>query len=190
MTPVPAYALGKHPKSHMTLFFLHHQAVGTAADLTYLPAFPIYVAVSSILLYVIWLAAYEVADQLHLVKPQEFEFPRQPHPFGSAPWWIAPVLRDLRLQPSKNTHSESGGAPEKVELTKVLPPRLTYVGFLWVCTWPIPLMTFGLGAYDEALWWAFPFMAVSIHVLIEYWIYKADRDTLSLSGLKYNYKGA
>ncbi|WFC98066.1 hypothetical protein MYAM1_000788 [Malassezia yamatoensis] len=159
-------------------------------DLTYLPAFPIYAVVVSILLFLIWLASYEVADQLRLVKPQEFSFPRQPHPFGTAPWWIVPVLRDLRLQPSKNLSVEKGKAPEKQELSKVLPPRLTYVGFLWVCTWPIPLMTFGLGAFDDALWWSFAFMGVTIHLLVEYWIYKADREAIGLSGLKYNYKGA
>ncbi|KAI3627473.1 hypothetical protein CBS14141_001474 [Malassezia furfur] len=191
LSPVPAYILGKHPKSHMTLLFVHHQAVGTVDDLTYLPAFPIYVVVASLLVYLMFLASYEIADRLHLVKPQEFTFPRQPHPFGTAPWWIVPVLRDLRLQPSKNAKvAEKSEAPEKVELAKVLPPRLTYMGFLWVCTWPIPLMTFGLGAFDDALWWAFPFMATTIHLLIEYWIYKADREALSLSGLRYNYKGA
>lgn len=174
----------------MTLFLVNHQTVGTVDDLTYLPAFPIYLGVGSILMFLVYLAAYELADLLRLVKPQEFSFPRQPHPFGTAPWWAVPVLRDLRLQPSKNVKLEQGKTPERTELAKVLPPRFTYIGFLWVCTWPIPLMTFGLGAFDDALWWAFPFFATSIHLLVEWWIYKADREALSLVGLKYNYKGA
>ena len=65
-----------------------------------------------------------------------------------------------------------------------------YIGFLWVCSWPVPLITFGVGAFDDAAWWAFSFVALSIHLLVEWWIYKAELDTFGLSGLKYNYKGA
>ena len=72
----------------------------------------------------------------------------------------------------------------------MFPPRIVYVGFLWVCTWPAPLLTFGIGAFDDAAWWAIPSAVMTIHVLIEWWIYKAERDTIGLSGMKYAYKGA
>lgn len=183
--------MGKHPKSHMTIFLHHHHTVGTEDDLTYLPVFPIYASIASLLIYLMFLASYELADRLSLVAPQEFVFPRQPHPFGTAPWWIVPVLRDIRLAPSRSERKQAADkAPQKAELAKVLPPRIVYIGFVWVCSWPIPLMTFGLGAFDDALWWSFPCAAFTIHVLIEWWIYKADRNTVGLQGLKYNYKTA
>jgi len=101
-----------------------------------------------------------------------------------------PGLRDLRLQSSKTTAADPSKQSQNVEITRVLPPRVVYVGFLWVCTWPAPLLSFGAGAFDDALWWLFPFLALTVHVLIEYWMYKADTETLGLNNLKYNHKGA
>lgn len=190
ISPVPAYLKGEHPKSHLT-FFLHKQdVVGTVDDLTYLPAFPIYAFVASIEIAIIAYASYELAEIMNLVRSKGFSFPAQPHPFGTAPNWVVPVLRDLRLQSSKTTAADPSKQSQNVEITRVLPPRVVYVGFLWVCTWPAPLLSFGAGAFDDALWWLFPFLALTVHVLIEYWMYKADTETLGLNNLKYNHKGA
>ena len=189
-TPIPTYLMGNHPKSHMTLYFHGQGKIGTDEDLTYLPAFPIYLAVTSTLAFFMYLAAYECAMRAGFVKLKPVAYPNQPHPYGSAPQWIVPVLRDLRLQPSSNVRADPTKQSQKVELIKVLPPQIVYLGFLWVCTWPVPLITFGAGAFDDAAWWSFPFLALSIHLLVEWWMYKAERDTLGLNGLKYNYKGA
>ena len=186
LRPVPTYLRGQHPKSHMTMF-IHPSKVGGVADLTYLPAFPIYLAVTSWCFLLIYGAAYELMDLMRLVRPKSFTFPAQPHPFGTAPFFLVPVLRDIRLQHGGGVRTDQPVGPA---VSSVFPPRIVYVGFLWVCTWPAPLLTFGIGAFDDAAWWAIPSAVMTIHVLIEWWIYKAERDTIGLSGMKYAYKGA
>ena len=190
LTPVPDYVTGKHPKSHLTLFLHTHNVIGTTDDLTYLPAFPIYVVTALACFAIMWLAACEVADVLRLVQRKPMAFPSQPHPYGTAPNFLVPVLRDLRLQRGSGLKIRQASEPTKVPITSVLPPRLAYLCFLWVCTWPIPLITFGVGAFDDAAWWMMPFAAVSLHLLIEYWIFKAESETIGLTGMKYAYKGA
>ena len=190
LTPLPTYLSGNHPKSHMTLYLNHHSIIGTEEDLTYLPAFPIYLVVTSFLVYVMYLAAYECATRANLIKLKGLPYPAQPHPFGSAPNWIVPVLRDIRVQPSSSVRADPTKQSTSIERAKTLPPQLVYIGFLWVCSWPVPLITFGVGAFDDAAWWAFSFVALSIHLVVEWWIYKAELDTFGLSGLKHNYKGA
>ncbi|PKI83128.1 hypothetical protein MVES_002881 [Malassezia vespertilionis] len=174
LTPIPAYALGQHPKSHMSLFLHPTTTIGTHDDLTYLPVFPIYITTMLALSYLMGLAVYELFDVLRWIKPQEFAYPAQPHPFGTAPNWIVPVLRDVRIGPSNKVGDRADKPVENADIVTVLPPRIVYIGFLWICFWPIPLMTFGLGAFEDALWWAFPFFASTIHLVIEWWIYKAD----------------
>lgn len=188
-TPIPTYLTGNHPKSHMTLYFHGQSKIGTEEDLTYLPAFPIYMTVTSIIVAIMYLAAYECAMRAGFVKLKGMPFPYQPHPYGTAPKWIVPVLQDLRLQQTKKERADNNET-QRVELIKVLPPQIVYIGFLWVCTWPIPLITFGAGAFDDAAWWSFGFIALSIHLIVEWWIYKAERDTIGLNGMKYNYKSA
>ncbi|WFD29707.1 hypothetical protein MSPP1_000718 [Malassezia sp. CBS 17886] len=190
LIPVPAYLRGKHPRSHLALFIHHHQTVGTEDDLTYLPAFPVYAFAVSMLMLIIYGAARELLDAMRLLSPRAVPYPAQPHPYGTAPSWLAPVLSDIRLQPSRMSHRNPDQPPQKVSLSIVIPPRLVYVGFLWVCSWPIPLLTFGMGAFSDAAWFAFPFFALTVHLLIEWWIYRADRDATGLAGMKYNYKGA
>lgn len=190
LTPIPSYLLGNHSKSHVTLYLQHHSIIGTEDDLTYLPAFPIYMFIFGFLTYIMFLAGRECASRAGLVKMKGVAFPAQPHPFGTAPGWLVPVLRDLRLQPTKNVKADPTQQSEGQHLAKVLPPQIVYLGFLWVCTWPAPLLTFGAGAFLDAAWWTFPFGALSIHLLIEWWIHKAERETIGLSNLKYNYKGA
>jgi len=190
LTPIPTYLTGSHPKSHITLFLHHQSMIGTEDDLTYLPALPIYIAVLLYLGYIMYLATYELATRAGILQPKGVAYPAQPHPFGTAPRWIVPVLRDIRLQPSGSARADPDKQSTKTELTKVLPPPIVYLGFLWVCTWPVPLVTFGAGAFDDAAWWSFPFGALSLHLLVEWWIYKAERDMVGLAGLKYNYKGA
>lgn len=180
--------MGRHPKSQVSLFLHGSHKVGSVEDLTYLPAFPIYLVVATILTGLMSLAAYELADRLGWVTAAGHAFPAQPHSFGTAPSLIVPVLRDIRLQSSKNVGADATQPTQSA--TTVVPPRIIYVGFLWVCSWPIPLITFGLGAFDDVLWWSFPMGALSIHLLIEWWMYKAELETLGLNGLKYNYKGA
>lgn len=189
VTPIPAYLMGSHPKSHISLYFHHHSVIGTEDDLTYLPAFPIYASVLLFFAYLMYLAGYECATRAGLIQIKGVPFPQQPHPFGTAPYWLVPVLRDLKLQQGGNVRQDPT-KKENRELAKVLPPHIIYVGFLWVCTWPVPLITFGAGAFDDAAWWSFPFGALLVHLLVEWWIYKAERDTLGLNNLKYNYKGA
>lgn len=189
LTPIPTYLTGNHPKSHITLF-LHPELIGTENDLTYLPAFPIYLAILLYLGFILYLASYELATRAGIIQMKGVAYPAQPHPFGTAPSWIVPVLRDIRLQPTSTARADPSKQDGKPQLSQILPPHIVYLGFLWVCTWPVPLITFGAGAFDDAAWWSFPFGVLLLHLIIEWWMYKAEREMLGLSGLKYNYKGA
>ena len=186
-SPIPAYLAGTHSRMHHTLFMHGFDVVGTDNDLTYIPAFPIYCALFLVYSLLIYMAVRETLFAMGYIKPKPRPFPYQPHQFGTAPDFFVPFLRDLRINQSTRGRTD---VPPAQPLSATVAPRVLYIGLLWVATWPVPLLTFGAGAFEDSLWWSFMFIATTIHVIVEYTIQNAERETLGLNGLKYSFKSA
>ena len=169
------------------MFIHHNDTVGTESDLTFIPAFPIY---SMFLLFqgaLIYLAMRELLFAIGAIKPKPRPFPAQPHQFGTAPDFLVPLLRDLRINQSSRKRAD---VPPAAPLSTLMTPRVLYIGFLWFCTWPLPLLTFGVGSFDDSIWWAMLFLVASVHLITERTIAHAERETIGLNGLKYSFKSA
>lgn len=181
--------MGTHPENHLTMFFSSNHADGTHEDLIYLPAAPFYILFLSMQGWLLYRAAYEVAEKMGLVKIPGQAFPAQPHRFGTAPGWLVPALSDLRFHPSHvGGRTDGDGLGPTVATT--MEPRLLYLLILFIASLPLPLMVFGAGSFVNAGWWSFSTLALGCLVIAEYLILKSDRAATGLTGMKYNYKGA
>ncbi|WFD35686.1 hypothetical protein MCUN1_002547 [Malassezia cuniculi] len=187
LSPFPAYIAGTHSRTHHTLFMQSSYSVGTENDLTYIPAFPIYCLLFAYYFGIIFLSVRETLFAMDIIKPTPMAFPAQPHQFGTAPNFLVPFLRDMRINKSTGNRAD---VPTSQPLSAYVAPRVLYLGFLWILTWPIPLLTFGSGAFEDSLWWSFMFFVMSIHVFAEHTIHKTERETVGLNGLKYAFKSA
>lgn len=187
LSPFPYYLTGSHSRKYHTLFIQHSDTVGTESDLTYIPAFPIYTIFFLFQIGIIYLAVRELLFAIGVIKPKPRPFPAQPHQFGTAPDFLVPLLRDLRINQSSRKRAD---APPAAPLSTFMAPRVLYIGFLWLCTWPLPLLTFGVGSFDDSIWWSVLFLVASVHLITERTIAHADRETVGLNGLKYSFKSA
>ncbi|PWN52058.1 hypothetical protein IE53DRAFT_378448 [Violaceomyces palustris] len=196
LTPIPDYVRGTHPENHITLFLhpIHHQ--GTHEDLTYLPALPFYLLFFFYSSYLLYLGTAETLYQMGhpILAPQraKLSFPRQPHQFGTAPDWLVPALTDLRWG-SSNKVTDGQRADKDVvnpRVASTVNPKLLYLFIIWVASWPLPLMTFGAGAFVNSLWWLATSGVLGVLWASEYWIVKTETELVGLGGMKYNHKGA
>ncbi|KAL9937377.1 hypothetical protein V8E36_003786 [Tilletia maclaganii] len=187
ITPIPAYLAGTHPENHLTLLYKKHHHTPTHDDILYLPAAPIYLFLFSIQATLLAAVAYETAERLGLVHLPALPFPQQPHRFGTAPGWLAPVLEDIRLQPTEEQRKKEEKGDRAA--TRV-GGRLVYLIFLTVVSTPIPLMTFGAGSFTNAGWWALTPLVLIATSTVEWWMSKVTAETQGLASMKYPYRGA
>lgn len=187
VSPIPAYLAGTHHRMNHTLFMRAFDTIGTESDLTHVPAFPIYCALLSFYAVIVYLALRETLFSMGYIKPTPKIFPAQPHLFGTAPDFIVPFLRDLRVNQVQRGRAD---LPEVQPLSATISPRVLYIALLWIVSWPVPLLTFGAGAFEDSFWWSITSFVLAIHVFAEYTIQKAERETVGLNGLKYTFKSA
>lgn len=199
LTPVPAYIMGTHPENHLTLFFRPHDTdqEHTHEDLVYLPAAPIYIIFFLMQGFLVLAAARETADKMGLIHGVKSRpFPAQPHPFGTAPEWLVPALTDVRFSTAASKVQSGERADTKqaeANLQKgfnALPPRLVYLLVLTFASLPMPLMTFGAGAFTNAAWWSISTAALVLLCFVEWSIHKSERQLGGLARTRYDYKGA
>ncbi|CEH14776.1 hypothetical protein CBOM_02598 [Ceraceosorus bombacis] len=201
ITPLPAYLTNTHPDTHVHLLFVHHsQETAEHHELTRLPVAPIYILFLLSMGTLLYATGKEVADRMGILpRPPGVPFPApQPHLFGTAPGWLVKSLTDLRWHPSNSGQPRSvradlpanqGGETPPNFLTK-MNPRNLYVFMIWLASWPLPLMTFGAGAFESSAWWALTPAVIGIVLAVEGIIYRAERDLKGLDGMRYGYKGA
>jgi hypothetical protein len=173
------------------MFFGPSHLEGSVDDLVRLPALPIYVALLAIQGTFLFGAFYETLDRLGYVRAKGMAFPKQPHLFGTAPNFLAPFLTEIRFSSNNvgvraDTADAAAGPPVWVKM----PPRLLYLCMITLASFPMPLMTFGTGNFVNAGWWAISTAVLLVLVTCEYMIYKHERDSMGLNGLRYGYKGA
>ena len=192
LTPLPAYIAGTHPENHLIMFL--QSGHGTHEDLIYLPALPIYLIFLAGQGGLLYCAAYETADQMDIsavVKRRKgYAYPAQPHGFGTAPDFLVPTLTKLRFAPgggrADQVHQSSSGP----SMAQTSSPRLMYLLVLLVTSLPLPLMTFGAGSFGNAGWWFLTSSIIGLTCWVESSIWKSERSTVGLDGMRYNYKGA
>lgn len=203
LTPIPDYVMGTHDHTHHTLFFAAVHIEGTHDDLVRLPALPIYLVFFLIQGTLVFAALVETADRLGLVRSKGKAFPYQPHLFGTAPDWLAPILTDLRWHPAlaaggtgRIGQRADGGGENKNSTTtepnfiQTMPPRLLYLSCLLFVSLPVPLLTFGGGSFSSAGWWAITTAGLGVVVGAEAMMASVEKNAQGLSGMRYNYKGA
>jgi hypothetical protein len=182
--------MGTHPETHLTLFFGPSHVQGTHEDLFKFPALPIYLIFLAMQGTLLFAGFYETLDRMNLLNRRGTPFPHQPHLFGTAPNFIAPLLSDIRWHPSQmgvRADSTEYNAPH---VMATMPPRLLYLCMVTLASFPIPLMTFGAGSFVNSGWWAFTSVALVVLDICEYTIHKFEKEALGLNGLRYGYKGA
>lgn len=182
LTPIPSYISGTHSQMHYTMF--HGKHVGTLDDLTYLPALPFYLLFLAIQGTVLAALIWEVADLMGVrwvvSKRKRYEFPAQPHAFGTAPDIVVETLSTMKWAPGKPL--PDGTRPPQQLVMKTVPPRLMYVFLLWILLLPMPLMVFGAGSNDNAVWWSVSSITGLITFLSERSIAASERQIRELSG--------
>lgn len=204
LTPIPAYIRGEHPA--LELFHQNIHVQGTAEHITYLPAFPFYLLVLFIHGTILYASAIEVLvlmghiGQLRKLKlpgvPKAAGFPYQPHQYNTAPNWLVPVLNDIKYSPGTKTSQRADTQPAPAPASGVPvastlgAPRLLYLWVLLVASTPMPLVIFGAGNFESALWWAFSTAVMAVLVTVETWIVRSEKELLGLDGLKYQAKTA
>lgn len=195
-TPIPAYIAGIHPENHLTLFWsATHTGPGTAEDLVYLPAGPIYCVFLFLQGILVVGALRETADLMGLIKggPAAMEFPAQPHVYGTAPNWLVPSLQDIRFSSSQaagQVNKRADGTVVGLKGLSALPPRPTYLLLLAAASLPMPLMVFGAGNFTNSAWWSIATIVLVINFFVEWNISNSEKELRSLDGQRYNYKGA
>jgi len=190
VTPLPDYIMGTHPESHLTLFFGPSHIDGTHEDLYKFPALPIYLVFLALQGGLLFAAFYETLDRMGHVRSKGVAFPHQPHLFGTAPNFIAPILSDIRWHPSQMGVRADSTEYRAPPVTATMPPRLLYLCMITFVSLPLPLMTFGAGSFVNSGWWAITSASLIVLVICEWMIHKFERETFGLTGLKYGYKGA
>lgn len=193
--------MGTHPETHHTLFFAATHVQGTHEDLLRLPALPIYLFFFLLQGTLVAAALVETADRLGLVKSKGKAFPHQPHLFGTAPDWLAPILTDIRWHPALAAGSAGrvgqradggggAGATTAPNFIHTMPPRLLYLSVLLFVSLPVPLLTFGGGSFVNAAWWAITTAGLGVVVGAESMMASVEKNAQGLSGMRYTYKGA
>lgn len=190
LTPIPDYVRGTHPDMHHVLFFGSSDSEGTHDDLVKFPSLPLYLLFFSIQSLFLFGAFYETLERMNLIKSKGVAFPNQPHVFGTAPNFLAPILSDIRWHPSHMGVSSSSPEYQAPLLTATMPPRLLYLCLLTFASLPLPLLTFGAGSFANSGWWSFTPAVLIILCICEAMIDKFEKDALGLNGMKYSYKGA
>jgi hypothetical protein len=181
---MPAYLTNTHPDTHFHMLFVHHEADATHDDLTRLPIAPIYTVFLASTGCLLWAAWRETADRMGLIKRKGLPYPQQPHLFGTAPGWLVKSLTDLRYHPTNmagykapapGTMNRNTGADNPPNFMTKMHPRNLYLMLVFVASWPLPLMTFGAGAFGAAAWWALTPLVLGLLLLIEceWWIASA-----------------
>ncbi|KAN0063615.1 hypothetical protein ACQY0O_004065 [Thecaphora frezii] len=208
LTPLPSYIRGDHPENHLTLYHHPVHVEGTIDHLTYLPALPIYLFFFAIHGSLLYMALIELLTamghapllaryRLPLTTSTAAPFPYQPHPFGTAPAWLVPALRDIKWSTSPQTklnqradQQPAATAVSKSIASSLAQPRLFYLWFLFVASWPMPMLIFGAGNFANSAWWALSSGVLGIYLAAETWIAKSEQEVLGLHGLKYDHKSA
>ncbi|EPQ26214.1 uncharacterized protein PFL1_06149 [Pseudozyma flocculosa PF-1] len=210
LTPLPSYIRGDHPENHLTLYHHPVHVEGTIDHLTYLPALPIYLFFFLVHGSLLYMAAIELLStmghanllaryRLPLARStaNAVPFPYQPHPFGTAPAWLVPTLRDIKWSTSPQTKlnqraddQPAATAVAKSVASSLSDPKLLYLWFLFIASWPMPMLIFGAGNFANAAWWSLSSAVLGIYLAAETWIAKTNRDILGLDALKYNHKSA
>ncbi len=191
---MPDYLRGTHPQNHLTMHFGKEHSQHLHEDLIFLPALPIYTFCLLIQGFVLAYTAYETADQLDLplVKAQRraYAFPKQPHAFGTAPDLVVPVLSQLRWAPSGGRADQAHKPTSGPYIASTTSPRLMFLVLLCILSTPVPLISFGVGAFETAGWWALTTAVIALTAFVERSIWWSERTTTGLDGMRYNYKGA
>lgn len=155
-----------------------------------LPALPIYLALLAIQGTFLFGAFYETLDRMGYARVKGVPYPQQPHLFGTAPNFLAPFLSEIRF----NSNSIGARADTKDAAAPPvwvrMPPRLLYLCILTLASFPMPLMTFGAGSFVNSGWWAISTAVLIVLVSCEVMIYKFEKESMGLNGLRYGYKGA
>ena len=182
--------MGTHPESHLTLFFGPSHIEATHEDLYKFPALPIYLIFLSLQGTLLFAAFYETLDRMGHTTSKGTTFPHQPHLFGTAPNFIAPILSDIRWHPSQMGVRSVDTEYRPPPVTATMPPRLLYLCMFTFVSLPLPLMTFGAGSFINSGWWAITSAVLTVLVVCEWMIHKFEKESLGLNGLRYGYKGA
>lgn len=182
--------MGTHPESHLTLFFGPSHIEATHEDLYKFPALPIYLIFLSLQGTLLFAAFYETLDRMGHTTSKGTPFPHQPHLFGTAPNFIAPILSDIRWHPSQMGVRSVDTEYRPPPVTATMPPRLLYLCMITFVSLPLPLMTFGAGSFINSGWWAITSAVLTVLVVCEWMIHKFEKESLGLNGLRYGYKGA
>lgn len=163
---------------------------GTHDDLVKFPSLPIYLAFFAMQSTLLMAAAYETADRMGLVRSKGVSFPHQPHVYGTAPDFVAPLLSDIRWHPTHMGVRADAPDYRAPAVMATMPPRLLYLCALTFVSFPLPLMTFGTGSFVNAGWWAITTAVLVVLCLCERTIDKFEKEARGLTGMKYGYKGA